>query len=621
LARQGPHYRLIRSRRVSAKSECFAGCFRIPARNSRKHFPSRQKPEDDCDNTLFTNNLHGSVTFTDARRTSMTATAASSLGAVPAGSSAAHWLRIGGEYYAAGRNDEAFTAFQLGLATAEAQPADSTASETISELHAKLGNACMVRGDLELAAASYKAALRLVPTLASCWCNLGNIHVQTGKPQDAIAYYLEALKLNPRHWPTRTNLVQALTATKQYIIAKALLLELLNEQPQDAALRHQLGKVHYELEEVPAAIECFEQAIALNPRDSDSLYWIGGIRQRLGDDKAAQTAYARAAQIQPLIRRPAIKSPADFRVLALYAPFGGNTPTEYLFKHAAYETDTLAVFENNSYDANTFRQGVHVVVNLISDVDQAGLMLPLAADLVERLGKPTINDPRKILRTTRDMVAERLTGIQNCRIPNILRQPASTELSVASLQAAFPQATSILARPVGTHGGDDFDKLDSADEIAAYLAKPADTDRYFIEYADYRSADGLFRKYRFIFVDDQVLPYHLAISDDWKVHHVNTDMANQVWMQQEEAAFLNDPTLVFNERHYQALREIQQRIGLEYFGIDCALDTNGDLLVFEVNASMLVHDDNGEFPYKDPAVRRIKAAFDAMLASFAASNV
>ncbi len=216
------------------------------------------------------------------------------------------------------------------------------------------------------------------------------------------------------------------------------------------------------------------------------------------------------------------------------------------------------------------------------------------------------------------MVAELLTGIQGCRIPKILRQQAGTELSV-EICAGVSAGHLHPARPVGTHGGDDFDKIDTK-ELAAYLAKPAETDRYFIEYADYRSADGFFRKYRFIFVEDQVLPYHLAIADDWKVHHVNTDMANQVWMQQEEAAFLNDPTRVFNAGHYQALRDIQQRIGLEYFGIDCALDTNGDLLVFEVNASMLVHDDNAEFPYKDPAVRRIKAAFDAMLAKLATSG-
>jgi tetratricopeptide (TPR) repeat protein len=548
------------------------------------------------------------------------ALAASLQGAEPAGSSAAHWLRIGQDHYAAGRNDEAVAAFELGLAAAEAQPAGSTPIETVADLHSKLGNACMLRGHLELAAAHYKAALRLVPSLTPCWCNLGNVLVQTGKPQEAIAFFLEALKLNPRHWATRTNLVQALTATRQYIIAKALLQELLGEQPGNAELHHQLGKVHYELEDVPAAVECFEKAIALNPRDSDSLYWIGGIRQRLGDNEAAQTAYAEAAAIQPLIRRPAVKSPADFRVLALYAPFGGNTPTEYLFKHADYDTDTLAVFENKAYDAETFKQGVDVVVNLISDVDQAGAMLPQAADLVERLGKPTINDPRKILRTTRDMVAELLVDIQGCRVPKIRRQQAGTELSVEDIRQSFPSAASILARPVGTHGGDDFDKIDTIADLTAYLANPAETDRYFIEYADYRSTDGFFRKYRFIFIEDKVLPYHLAIADDWKVHHVNTDMANQAWMQQEEAAFLNEPTRVFNERHYQALREIQQRIGLEYCGIDCALDTNGDLLVFEVNASMLVHDDNAEFSYKDPAVRRIKAAFDAMLAKFAKSG-
>jgi hypothetical protein len=36
---------------------------------------------------------------------------------------------------------------------------------------------------------------------------------------------------------------------------------------------------------------------------------------------------------------------------------------------------------------------------------------------------------------------------------------------------------------------------------------------------------------------------------------------------------------------------------------------------------MLVHDDNAEFPYKDPAVRRIKAAFDAMLARLAKQGI
>jgi hypothetical protein len=90
-------------------------------------------------------------------------------------------------------------------------------------------------------------------------------------------------------------------------------------------------------------------------------------------------------------------------------------------------------------------------------------------------------------------------------------------------------------------------------------------------------------------------------------------MANQPWMQQEEAAFLADPAAIFNAAHYQALHAVRERFELDYFGIDCGLDPNGHLVVFEVNASMLVHDDNTEFPYKDPFVRAIRSAFDAML--------
>jgi tetratricopeptide (TPR) repeat protein len=537
-----------------------------------------------------------------------------------AGSFIAQQLRVGLECSAAGRLEEAIAAYQRGLAAAENELPAETPIETISELHSRLGNACMVRGDLDLAAENYKAALRLAPHLTDCWCNLGNVHHKTGKPQDAVAFYLQALRLNPRHWPARTNLVQALMATRQYIMAKAILLELIDERPQDGQIRNQLGKTCFELNELDSAIECFQQAAVLNPADAESIYWIGGIKQTMGETEAAKAAYAAAARIQPLIRRPAVKSAADFRVLALYAPFAGNTPTEFLFKGCAYDIDTFALFASSEYDSESLSQGVQVVVNLVSDADQADGLLPLVADLVSRLGKPTVNDPRKIQRTTRDNVAGLLGGIPGCRIPRVLRQNAGSDLSVATLRAALASPSFILVRPAGTHGGDDFEKIESPIELEAVVVQRPDNDRYFIEYVDYRSADGYFRKYRFIFVDGQILPYHLAIADGWKVHHETTDMADHQWMQQEETAFLNDPATVFNSGHYQMLRAIQQRIDLEYFGIDCGLDPSGNLVVFEVNATMLVHEHNQKFPYKDPFVLRIKLAFDEMLRKLAIAD-
>jgi tetratricopeptide (TPR) repeat protein len=494
---------------------------------------------------------------------------------------------------------------------------DRASIDKISELHSRLGNACMIQNDLDGAAANYKAALRLAPHLTSCWCNLGNVHLRTGRAQDAVALYVQALTLNPAHWPSRTNLVHALIATRQYLLAKVLLMELVEERPQDIAIRNQLGKLHFELNEIESALECFQQAVALDPHNAESIYWIGGIRQKMGEIEAAEAAYAEAARLQPLIRRPAAKRPADFRVLALFAPFAGNLPTEYLFKDPDYDTDTLALFASRQYDAELLKQDVQVVVNLISDADQADALLPLAADLVGRLGRPIINDPRKIQRTTRDMVAGLLEGIPNCRVPKVWRQKTGADSQVATVHAALPASCPILVRPVGTHGGDDLAKIEGPAELAALLAQPTDTDRYLIEYIDYRSPDGYFRKYRFIFVDDQILPYHLAIANDWKVHHDSTDMADHRWMQQEEERFLCNPAAIFNAGHYQVLRAIQQCIGLEYFGIDCGLDQAGNLVVFEANASMLVHDDNAEFPYKTPFVHRIKRAFDEMLRKFA----
>ena len=541
----------------------------------------------------------------------MTTSASAVQPAEPLASPAARHLQRGQDHYAAGRIDEAIAALQVGLDAADRDSAGSP-PEIIAGLHAGLGNAHMRRGHLNLASGNYKAALRLAPHLTSSWCDLGNVHLKTGRAQDAIPLYLQALKLNPAHWESRTNLVEALMATRQYPAARALLQELREERPQVGQIQYQLGKVCFELNEMESATRHFEQAIALNPGDADSRYWIGAIKQKIGDIAAAQAAYAAVAQIRPLIRRQAIKSPPDFRVLALYAPFNGNTPIQYIFKEPAYDVETLALFGPDEPDIASLGD-IDVVVNLISDADQAEAMLPAAARLAEKLGKPVVNAPGRIQRTTRDAVAGLLPGIPACRVPRIVRLKAGTDVSASALAALLPFAFPVLARPAGTHGGDAFEKIEGLDGLLHLLAQRPNADHYLIEYVDYASSDGHFRKYRFMFVGEQILPYHLAIGDDWKVHHVLTDMASQPWMQQEEAAFLADPAAVFKPAHYQALRMVRERFGLDYFGIDCGFDPDGNLVVFEVNASMLVHDDNVEFPYKDPFVRVIKTAFDAML--------
>jgi tetratricopeptide (TPR) repeat protein len=520
-------------------------------------------------------------------------------------------LKAGQQLYREGRIAEAIAMFQHGLA--EAEKAGNESAETMSDLYAKLGNVAAASGNFQLASVNYEAALKIAPHLTNCWCSFGDLHLRCGQHQAAIELYLQALRLNPRHWAARANMVQALMAAKQYLVAKAILNELKGERPQDARIHHLLGKVLFELNEIEPAIASFQEAVALNPQDAESINWIGALRQTAGDDAAAQAAYAEAARIEPLIRRPAAKQPAEFRVLALYAPFGGNTPTEYLFQDAFFDADTLSLFAGRDYDTATLGQNIQLVINLVSDADQAMEVLPLAADLVDRFGLPTVNHPRKVQQTTRDAVAGLLAGIPRCLVPQALRLKAAADISEAALRASLPFTSACLARPVGTHGGDDFEKVEDVAALSAFLSQRRDHDHYLIEYIDYLSYDDYFRKYRFIFIDDQILPYHLCIGRDWKLHHINTDMAHHAWMQQEEAAFLNDPAAAFGPAQMQALQTIRARMGLDYCGIDCGLDRAGNVVVFEVNASMLVHARNEGFFYKTPAVERIKSAYDAML--------
>jgi hypothetical protein len=71
----------------------------------------------------------------------------------------------------------------------------------------------------------------------------------------------------------------------------------------------------------------------------------------------------------------------------------------------------------------------------------------------------------------------------------------------------------------------------------------------------------------------------------------------------------------FALRHKGALAAIVDRVGLDYFTIDCAENKNGELLIFEADNTAVVHNmDSPEvFPYKPPQMHKIFEAFAAML--------
>ena len=75
--------------------------------------------------------------------------------------------------------------------------------------------------------------------------------------------------------------------------------------------------------------------------------------------------------------------------------------------------------------------------------------------------------------------------------------------------------------------------------------------------------------------------------------------------------------LAIGAEAWTAVQAIGAAMGLDYAGADFSLLPDGRVLLFEANATMLVHPEaaDGKLAHKNPAIERIFAAFRAMLAA------
>jgi hypothetical protein len=132
---------------------------------------------------------------------------------------------------------------------------------------------------------------------------------------------------------------------------------------------------------------------------------------------------------------------------------------------------------------------------------------------------------------------------------------------------------------------------------------------------DYRGADGLFRKYRVAVIDGRPLACQMAIADRPVAHYHEAGMRESAEKRAEEARFIMDFDHDFGRRHEGALCALGERLGLDYFAVDCAETRDGKLLPLELDVAMIIHsmDSPDLFPHKAPQMRRIRDAFRAML--------
>jgi len=275
------------------------------------------------------------------------------------------------------------------------------------------------------------------------------------------------------------------------------------------------------------------------------------------------------------------------------------------------------------YDAETTLPPHQLVVNAIGDADSAANALAGAETVLLHTDAPVINRPAAIRETGRCQIAERLSGVQGVITPKIaalsreLLESSEAPLRLARLGFEFP----LLLRTPGFHGGENFLKVESLDELPVAMASLPGDDLFVIEYLDARASDGKSRKYRVMMINGELYPLHVAVSHNWKIHYFSADMESSSEHRAEDADFLTNMSDVLGPRGMNALREIQRRLGLDYGGIDFSLNAKGDILLFEANATMVVLPPGTDkrWDYRRPAIERICMAIRQMLMDRASS--
>ncbi|MCL2658081.1 MAG: hypothetical protein FWD62_11845 [Betaproteobacteria bacterium] len=315
---------------------------------------------------------------------------------------------------------------------------------------------------------------------------------------------------------------------------------------------------------------------------------------------------------------PANEQPARCRVLMLVAPgdLAENTPLDCLLETTCIDLvlyyaspdqplpveipphDALLV---GMSDSAANRPVLRALEQILADWDRPVVNRPSCIPNVERHAASLLlrDAPGVLMPLTHLVDRHRLEAVAHGR----------AALADMAPDCRFP----IILRPVGSQAGRDLEKIDDAAAILPYLDAASGLDFYLSRFIDYRSADGLFRKYRVALVAGEPFACHMAISSHWMIHYVNAGMLVDEGKRKEEAAFMAEFD-AFARRHRAALEAVATRCGLDYVAIDCAESPAGELLIFEVDHVMVIHamDPPDMFPHKQETMAKVRRAVEEL---------
>lgn len=362
------------------------------------------------------------------------------------------------------------------------------------------------------------------------------------------------------------------------------------------------------------------------PGNAAALMDLATLEQLSGNLDDGLARQGEALALRRIYRSPCAVATPALRLLAFAAPgdLGNNTPLEFLLEDSGIELTTIYVVPGEPFPAEVPDHDLAIVAACESDDNR-----PCLIEIARRIPdwpRPVLNHPDQIGLLARERLHMLVKPVAGIEMPMTVRIDRASFAEIAEGKAALRShladgAFPLIARPIGSHAGRGLRKLDDEAAARAYLAERPESGFQISRFVDYRSADGFYRKYRVVFVDGRAYACHMAIADQWMIYYLNAAMGESEAKRAEEERFMTGFDSEFARRHRAALAALADRIGLDYFGIDCAETADGRLLLFEADIAMIVHlmDSPSLYPYKPPQMRKVFDAFATMLRQRASS--
>jgi glutathione synthase/RimK-type ligase-like ATP-grasp enzyme len=408
--------------------------------------------------------------------------------------------------------------------------------------------------------------------------------------------------------------------------AQVVYTEAVKHYPDDIVIRVDLGDILLEGEDAAEARTHFEAALRIDPEFPHAHGGMYYALSQLGEPETAELHRRKSFRQENLFPTFYRGDSQPAPVLLLVSSTGGNTPIQKLLDDRVFQTYVIVADFYDTKIALPFHQ---LVVNGIGDNDAAAQALDAAESLLAHTRAPVLNSPAAVRATGRCENADRLRNLPGVIVPatamfsHALLAGPDGPAALANQGFSFP----LLLRVPGFHMGKHFVRVESATELAAAVAELPGEGRsgaevLAIEYLDTRGSDGCARKYRVMMIGGELYPLHLAISPNWKIHYFSADMKDRPDHRAEETKFLANMSGVLGAKAMAGLKAVQAALGLDYGGIDFGLNQQGEVLLFEANATMVVvePDSDERWDYRRAAVERIYAAVRQMLMASVAAG-